>query len=317
MLRMTAPFAAAEHGWPSLQPVRAERPGAVIEPGRCAVTPSDGVPGSARCNLRDQVPRLTVPVEAFAIASTAPIRQVEAYFPAGAERVKISKTTLIVRYSEASWAVAHDFGVLVFFGVSEADRQQVTALLLADSESENRPPLLESFLVELAPEQPPLAKFDRVLLSELDARSVELVALAVGQSVGMEYYEDNVDGLVSQLERAARHLADTGRLRGKSRELLRFIGRGMATRTQVVHTLALLDAPALAWDDEALDRLYRDLRASFAIEDRYRALDQKLKMIQDNLELMVNLAQHRRSVLLEVLVIGLIAMELLLAFVRP
>lgn len=262
------------------------------------------------------MPELTIAVEAFAIASTAPIRQVEPYFDAAAERVKSSKTTLIVRYDEHSWAVAHDFGVLVFFGVPVGERERVAQLLLKSCEAEPRPPLLESFLVELAPGQPPRAKFDRVVLPQLDVRSVELVALAVGQSVGMEYYEDNVDGLVSQLERASRHLAEAGKLRDKDRQLLRFIGRGMTTRTQVVHTLALLDAPALAWDDEALDRLYRDLRTSFAIEDRYRALDQKLEMIQDNLELMVDLAQHKRSVLLEVAVIALIAAEIVLAFVR-
>lgn len=259
---------------------------------------------------------LTLSVEAFAIASTAPIRQVEPYFAPAAERVKLSKTTLIVRYAEQAWAVAHDFGVLVFIGVPADERERVTQQLLRGCEAEPRPPLVENFLVELSPGQPPRAKFDRVVLPQLDAKSVELVALAVGQSVGMEYYEDNVDGLVTQLERASRHLAEAGRLRDRNRELLRFIGRGMTTRTQVVHTLALLDAPALAWDDEALDRLYRDLRASFAIEDRYRALDQKLKMIQDNLELMVDLAQHKRSVLLEVAVIGLIAAEILLAFLR-
>ena len=258
----------------------------------------------------------SVAVEAFAIASTAPIKQVEGYFSKTAARVKVSKTTLIVRYADFSWAVAHDFGVLVFFGVDEDERKSVMARLLAGNEAETRPPLVETFLVEIAPEQPAKAKFDRVVLPALDARAVELVALAVGQSVGMEYYEDNVDSLVSQLERTSRRLAETGRLSDRSRELLRFIGRGMATRTQVVHTLSLLDAPALAWDDEALDRLYRDLRASFAIEDRYRALDQKLEMIQDNLELMVDLSQHRRSVLLEIAVIGLIAMELLLAYVR-
>lgn len=118
----------------------------------------------------------------------------------------------------------------------------------------------------------PVGDFDGVVLAELDARSVELGALAVGQSVGMEYYEDTVDGLVAQLEGASKHLADTGRLNDKNRELLRFIGRGMSTRTQVVHTLALLDAPALAWDNEPLAKQYRDLRASFAIET---ALDQK------------------------------------------
>lgn len=257
-----------------------------------------------------------VSVEALAIASTVPIRQVAGYFPAAVERVKVSKTTLVLRYADTSWAVAHDFGVMVFFGVAQAEREQVMQKLLAECEAESRPPVAESFTVELLPGHAPTVQFDRVVLAELDARSVELVALAVGQSVGMEYYEDNVDGLVSQLERASRRLADAGRLSDRNRELLRFIGRGMATRTQVVHTLALLDAPALVWDDEALDKLYRDLRISFAIEDRYRALDQKLKMIQDNLELMVDLAQHRRSVALEVAVIALIALEIVLAFFR-
>lgn len=257
-----------------------------------------------------------IDVEALAIASTVPIRQVAGYFPADVERVKVSKTTLILRYAGERWAVAHDFGVIVFFGVPEAERAQVMQRLLAECEAETRPPVAESFSVELCPGQPPQVQFDHVVLPELDARSVELVALAVGQSVGMEYYEENVDGLVSQLERASRRLAETGRLSDKNRELLRFIGRGMATRTQVVHTLALLDAPALAWDDEALDKLYRDLRISFAIEDRYRALDQKLSMIQDNLELMVDLAQHRRSVALEMMVIALIAMEIVFAFFR-
>lgn len=258
----------------------------------------------------------TLAIEAFAIASTVPVKQLESYFPADAQRVKASKTTLLVRYGERSWAAAHDFGVLVFIGVEKSERDRVTQRLLAQCANETRPPLEESFVVELREDRPPSALFDRVVLPELDAKSVELVGLAIGQSVGMEYYEDTVDGLVVQLETASKRLADSGRLTGKSRDLLRFIGRGMTIRTQVVHTLALLDAPALAWDDEGLDKLYRDLRASFAIEDRYRALDQKLGMIQDNLELFVDLAQHKRSVLLEVAVIGLIAAELLMAFVR-
>lgn len=166
--------------------------------------------------------------------------------------------------------------------------------LLATTGDAKQPTVLESFLIELRPGSVPAAQFDRVVLPELDARSVELVALAIGQSVGMEYYEDSIDQLVSELELISRELAKTGRFRSRSRQLLSFIGRGMTTRTQVVHTLSLLDAPALAWDNEALDRLYGHLRLSFAIEDRYRAFDQKLRMIQDNLELLVDLSQHKR-----------------------
>jgi required for meiotic nuclear division protein 1 len=258
-----------------------------------------------------------LPVDAFAIASTVTIKQVATYFSGDAERIKVSKTTVVVRYDATAWAVAHDFGVLVFIGnIPKAERDSVLDHLLATAEGETRPPLAESFSVELDATATPAAEFNRVVLPELDARSAELVALAIGQSVGMEYYEETVDELVSQLARSSRQLADSGRFRSNNRELLRFIGRGMTTRTQVVHTLSLLDAPALAWDSEELDRLYRDLRLSFAFEDRYRALDQKLHMIQDNLELLVDLAQHKRSVLLEVAVIGLIAAEIVLAIVR-
>lgn len=256
-------------------------------------------------------------VEAFAIASIVSIKQAAGYFAPSAERVKVSKSTVVVRYGANSWAAAHDFGVVVFIGeVTAAERDSVMKHLLAKTEGESRPPLAESFAIELRGGSKPSAEFNRVVLPELDARGVELVSLAIGQSVGMEYYEDTVDELVTQLERHSRQLAERGRFRGNNRELLRFIGRGMTTRTQVVHTLALLDAPALAWDDESLDRLYRDLRLSFAIEDRYRALDQKLKMIQDNLELLVDLTQHKRSVLLEATIIALILFEIIMTFVR-
>jgi len=258
----------------------------------------------------------TLEIAAFAIASTVPIKQLDVIFPSELERVRVNKTSLVLRYAEQSWVVAHDFGVVVFIGVPAAERQRVMASLLSVCKRETRPPLLENFLVELRPGSRPSALFDRVVLSELDIRSVELVALVIGQSMGMEYYEDNVDELVAQLENASRHLAESGRVSGKSKDLLALIGRGMTTRTQVVHTLSLLDSPAVAWDDEGLDRLHRDLRLAFAIEDRYRTLDQKLHMIQDNLELLVDLAQHKRSFLLEGAVLALIALELVLAFVR-
>ena len=259
---------------------------------------------------------VTLEIAAFAIASTVPIKQLESIFPPTLERTRVNKTSLVLRYAERSWVVAHDFGVVVFIGVAATEQKRVMDSLLGLCQRETRPPLSENFLVELRPGSRPSALFDRVVLTELDVRSVELVALVIGQSMGMEYYEDNVDDLVAQLENASRKLADSGRVSGKSKDLLSLIGRGMTTRSQVVHTLSLLDSPALAWDDEALDRLHRDLRLAFAIEDRYRSLDQKLRMIQDNLELLVDLAQHKRSFLLEGAVLALIALELALAFVR-
>ena len=253
-----------------------------------------------------------LPVHAYAFAATISPRDLDRLFPAHAERVKVAKTHVVVRYGATRWAVMHDFGALVFVDVPESERKDVVDALLR-FRAEARPPLVETFAVELSPGAPAKVHFDRVVLPELDARAVELLSLVVAQSVGMEYYEDEVDRLIGEIDRFSRRLAETGRFRGRSRDLLSFVGRGMVTRTEVVHTLALLDAPAVTWDDEALDRLYRELRASFAIEDRYRGLDHKLRVLQDNLELLVDLTRHTRSVLLEIAVIFLIATELILA----
>jgi uncharacterized Rmd1/YagE family protein len=251
-------------------------------------------------------------VHAYAIASTVAPRNLDSLFPAELERVKVAKTHVVVRFSEARWAVAHDFGALVFVDVPDADRQRTLDRLVGKVTSESRPPLAETFSIDLKPGVAPSVHFDRVVLDVLDARTVEVLSLVIAQSTGMEYYENDVDELVGEIERISIRLADQGRFRARSRELLSFVGRGMAMRTRVIHTLALLDAPAITWEDERLDRLHHDLQTSFAIEDRYRALDHKLRMIQDNLELLVDLTRHSRSITLEFAVFLLIAIELAL-----
>lgn len=259
----------------------------------------------------------TLDVQAYAIASTVTIREVEPLFAAEAARVRVAKTHLVVSYSATSWAVAHDFGAVVFIDVPEAERERVMAAVVRHhADGESRPPLVETFGVELVPGEVPAVRFDRVVLPFIDGRIAEIVAIVIAQSVGMEYYENSVDDLIGQIERFSRRLAQSGRFFARSRELLSFVGRGMQTRTQVVHTLALLDTPALTWDDESLDKLHRELRLSFAIEDRYRGLDHKLRMIQDNLELLVDLTQHTRSTRLEWAVIILIAIELVIGLLE-
>jgi len=115
------------------------------------------------------MPSSTAPIleiAAFAIASTVPIKQLEVIFPPELERVRVNKTSLVLRYGEQSCVVAHDFGVTVFIGVPEAERKRVMDRVLAVCTRETRPPLLESFLVELRPGSRPSALFDRVVLAE-------------------------------------------------------------------------------------------------------------------------------------------------------
>jgi uncharacterized Rmd1/YagE family protein len=252
-----------------------------------------------------------LPVRAFAVSSTLHPRVVAGLFAPEAERVRLTKTIAVARYGSTGWAVAHDFGAVVFVGVGESECGRVMKDLVAQLGSEPRSPLEETFAVQVIEDAAPSVRFDRLVVRELNVRVVEILALVVAQSVAMEYYEGDVDALVNALEERSRTLARDGTLHGSPRELLKFIGRGMTMRTRVVHTLSLLDSPGATWDDELLDRLYRGLRTLFEIDERYRALDHELRIVQDNLALMVDMVRQRRLILLEVAVVVFVAAELL------
>ncbi|HJZ86924.1 MAG TPA: RMD1 family protein [Polyangia bacterium] len=253
------------------------------------------------------------PVQAYSIAATIRPRDAAACFDTTAIQVKMTKTQLIVQYADQGWAVAYDFGALVFVNITADERERVLKQLLERVGPEPHPPLVDDFVIEVRPgTQTPEVSFDRVMVGELRQPTIELIALIVAQSVAMEYYEEDVDQLLARLDKVSSRLAEVGGFHGSSRELIRFIGQGMSTRNQVLYTLSLLDEPPITWESEAYDRLYRALRAAFEIEERYRALDHKLRMIQENLELLVDLTRHRRTMLLEGTVIALIAIEVVL-----
>jgi len=254
-----------------------------------------------------------LPVRAFAVAATIQPRTLEPVFGADAERVKVTKTMCLMRYGATSWAIAHDFGAIVFVGVAEAEcRRVMTEIVALLRGKEPRAPLEETYSVEITPGASPTVRFDRVVVGALDARVVEILTLVVAQSVAMEYYEGDIDALIAALEENSATLARDGTLHGSVRHLLRFIGRGMTMRTQVLRTLSLLESPGATWDDEGLDRMYRGLRASFEIEERYRGLDHELGIVQDDLALLADMVRQRRFIILEIAVAVLVAAELLL-----
>ncbi len=258
----------------------------------------------------------SVEVRACAIASTIRITEFVRTLGEKPRTIHSSKTHATLEYGPGQFLIVHDFGAIVFLGVAEAERRRVIDALLELVPKESRPPLAENFVLVVDPTQRSSAGFDRMVLKELSVAAVELVAFVVGQSVAMEYYEDDVDRILARIDAIAAQIAATGRFSGRVRVLTQFIGEGMVLRNRVIHTLALLDAPLMTWEDETLDRVYRELRTSFAIDDRYRALDHKLSMIRDNLELIVDLVRQKRSLWLEIGVVVLIALEILLVLLK-
>ena len=148
-----------------------------------------------------------------------------------------------------------------------------------------------------------------LVVDELSRGRASLIAQTVAQSAAMEYYEQIVERLFERTGRIVDRLESRGTVPLGTRSLNQFIGQAIGTRNEVLSVLHLLDKPDLTWEDAAMDRIYSDLRLEFDLEDRYSALESKLRAIQDTLELVLDVARERRLFLLEVAVVLLILFE--------
>jgi uncharacterized Rmd1/YagE family protein len=248
-----------------------------------------------------------VPVHACAFASTFKLRELVPAFSRAEARLE--KDELHITFPDGTAAIGFDFGAVVFFGGEAALRDQVVRDLL-QRVGEAQPPRTEDFLVEVQPGERPEARFDRVVVPELSWPVRSIVGLLLAQSAAMDYYEDDVQDILARTDRVIRDLAERGRLRGRVKNMIRFIGSCILTKNDVIETLALFDKPEATWEQEPLDRLFVRLRKMLEIDDRFRGLEYRLRVIQDNLVLLVDLSRQRSNLYLEASVVVLILFEL-------
>ena len=210
----------------------------------------------------------------------------------------------------------HPFGAVVFRDVPAARRDAELLRLQAARPGLTTQVVRESFTVrEESGARVELVDGTRVVDALTPGRAA-VVALIVAQSAAMEYYERIVEGLFARTTRLVDPLESRGTVSIRTRGLHRFIGEAIATRSEVISVLSLLDKPDATWDDPALDRIYDDLRAEFDLLDRYGTLTQKLQGVQEALELVLGVARDRRMWLLEMAIFVLIALEVVLGLAR-
>jgi len=251
---------------------------------------------------------------AYGFATTFKIRDLARCFTGATLRQ--AKTQIVADYGDDRAAVAFDFGAIVFVNVPAEERTRVLGVITANvAKDEPHPPLEEDFLIEVR-SGPPAVRFDRIVVPALDAGILDVVTLLLAQSVCIDYYEEDLQAIIASLDRRSDKMARTGRLGGSTRDLTRFVGSSISTKNQIIAALAVLDKPAATWEAESLDRLYRELREMLEIGDRFRALEYKLRTIQDTLELFLDLANTRRALLLELTVVLLILFEIVFAILK-
>ena len=225
-----------------------------------------------------------------------------------------SPSELQVKYGEESFLFIYRFGALVFFNMPLAqinnEMQKIKDALgptVVNTTS-------ETFQIQIGHQD--RFEFDYVELRKLTPQGLSMVALTVGQSAALETYEINSDSMLRDSANLMQRLERIGSVPLSAKVLLKFIGSAASIRQNIVSNLAILDPPEETWRSYDMQLLFREAQQCFDIDVRFRVLDRKLALVQDNIEILTNLVSSRRSTILELLIIALIALELALAIIK-
>jgi uncharacterized Rmd1/YagE family protein len=210
----------------------------------------------------------------------------------------------------------YPFGAIVFRDLPPTERDEALARLRRARPGLTSATVIEEFTAREDPGAKPDVAGGVLTIDRLTPERASVIALTVAQSAAMEYYERIVEEMFGRTARLVDRMEARGTVPVSTRPLHRFIGAAIGTRAEVLSILHLLDKPDEAWDDAGMDIIYDELRAEFDLIDRHRALETKLRSVQEALELVLDVARDRRLVVLEATIVVLIVFEILLTLLR-
>lgn len=247
---------------------------------------------------------------AYHLAEKIPIRQVVNAF---LDRL-IDNTTgdANFRLGPESYFCVFSFGSVAFFNVGEAQQRSIIDRLKEFITPLPGDMISDDFLVTVSDGLREGVQFERAILSDLSPAKIQILALVLAQSATLEYYETVVEDLLDGAE-AITEPMKSGRLPGYTRSTIRYIGLSLSTRRDLISGLYIVDDPEITWQDPFLDRLFKQMKSTMEIDVRYRGLEYKLKLIQEGVEVIVDLTNAHRNIMLEVAIVLLIVVEIVLA----
>jgi uncharacterized Rmd1/YagE family protein len=164
--------------------------------------------------------------------------------------------------------------------------------------------------------QRPLARWDAIIVPRIDDEVIEVCALVVARSAGLERYEKLADPLLDQGLALAMEFGGRGRPPWGTRGMMRRIGALAVQRLELARWFVHLDRPEPAWSDPVVDHLYDVLRDHLELAERHEALVQRIASLEHSLTTILDAWETRRSRVLEWAIVWLIVFEIVLALLH-
>lgn len=157
-----------------------------------------------------------------------------------------------------------------------------------------------------------------VIMLDADNPQVKLaISYGLAQSIKLEAFEDAIQGTIRKNSYLPEELAGKGSVSLSRKALLKRVGEIFLARSSINLSSEYLDVPEFFWRNPNLEPFYIMTKKFLDIPSRVMALNQKLDVLQELLDILHSQVQHRHSSMLEVIIILLIAFEIVINLIHP
>jgi uncharacterized Rmd1/YagE family protein len=254
-------------------------------------------------------------IQAFQVAESFNIKKLKADFRAQLHTG--TPSDLFYFFEESNrYLFVMNYGVVVLCNYDEIARSEFLRFVKPYAENWLELDIFEDYAIEIDEKNlKSKVKSDIVLMpNDVSPEAMQIIMLNVGQSCALEYYEILTQDMLDSTKKYILELEKDGKFSISRKNLLKFIGKVLNVKNSIVDNLYILDDPASVWDDEELAILNRNLKANFDTNQRFKDLDYRLQIVEDNLKLFTDILQQRESSMLEYIIVALILIEVVNIF---
>ncbi len=156
-------------------------------------------------------------------------------------------------------------------------------------------------------------RLDIIMLDSEEANIKLAISYGLAQSIKLEAFEEAIKEAIKKNNYLPEEIAIHGIISLSRRAIFKRIGEIFIARSSINLNIEYLDAPEFFWRNPSLEPYYIMVKKFLDIESRVMALNQKLDVLQELLDILNSQVQHRHSSLLESIIILLIIVEIIIS----
>ncbi|MGD0465848.1 MAG: RMD1 family protein [Gammaproteobacteria bacterium] len=156
---------------------------------------------------------------------------------------------------------------------------------------------------------------DHIILPNNHIYTKLAFSYGVAQSVKLGGFENTIQGIIEITKKLPEDLAKKGKTLLSRKEIRKLMGRIFIDRDSINLHLDLLDVPNFFWDKPDLESIHEMVTTYLDQEKRVWILNQKLSVIQQLLDMLVNELHIQHSSKLEWIIIILLCIEIVFSVV--